>query len=148
MNPFTSLNASLQVRCRRDCHRTRIDRDVGSGCGSNARRRAGFMRWPLVVTNTARCLAVLMFVAVASQHTAQAQVLYGSLTGNVTDQTGAAITGAKVEVLNVNTSISKSTTTDDRGSYLFSDLQPGVYKVTIEATSFKTVSQRDVRIDA
>ncbi len=51
-------------------------------------------------------------------------------------------------MLRVDTNISKSTTTDDRGSYLFNDLQPGVYKVTIEATSFKTVSQRDVRIDA
>jgi hypothetical protein len=81
-------------------------------------------------------------------HAAHAQILYGSLTGNVTDQSGAVITGARVEALNIATNSAKSTTTNDRGSYLFSDLQPGVYKVTIEATSFKTVSQRDVRIDA
>lgn len=148
MNPFTSSGASHQGRWGRDCHRTRFDNDVRSRHGSGVRRRTGFMRQPLVMTITARCLAVLMFVAVALPHTGQAQVLYGSLTGNVTDQAGAAITRAKVEALRVDTNISKSTTTDDRGSYLFNDLQPGVYRVTIEATSFKTVSQTDVRIDA
>src|SRR5262249_54031615 len=77
-----------------------------------------------------------------------AQVLYGSLTGNVTDQSGAIVTDAKVEVLNVATNISTTVTTDERGSYLVSELQPGIYKVTISAGSFKTVEQTDVRVDA
>jgi hypothetical protein len=77
-----------------------------------------------------------------------AQVLYGSLTGNITDQAGAVIQKAKVEALNIGTGISKITTTDDDGLYRFSDLQPGIYKVTIESVSFKTVTQENVRIDA
>jgi hypothetical protein len=76
------------------------------------------------------------------------QVLYGSLTGNVTDQSGAVISGAKVEALNIGTNISKTANTDDRGGYLFNDLQPGVYKLTITASSFKTLIQDNVRIDA
>lgn len=148
MNPFTSSGGSLQARCGRDCHRTRFDSDVKSRHGSGVRRWAGFRSQPLIMTISARCLVALMLVAVALPRAAHAQVLYGSLTGNVTDQTGAAITGAKVEVLKVDTNRSKSTTTDDRGSYLFSDLQPGVYTVTIAAASFKTLSQKEVRIDA
>lgn len=77
-----------------------------------------------------------------------AQVLYGSLTGNVSDSTGAVVAGAKVEALNVGTNVLKTTTTDERGIYLFSDLQPGVYKVTIAAAAFKTLAQEGVRVDA
>lgn len=67
-----------------------------------------------------------------------AQVLYGSLTGNITDPSGSSVPGAKVEALNVATGIAKTATTDERGVYLFTDLQQGTYKVTISATSFAT----------
>jgi hypothetical protein len=73
-------------------------------------------------------------------------VLYGSLTGNVTDASGAAVPGAKVEVLNVATGLTRTATTDERGAYHFNDLQPGPYKVTISATSFGTVIQEGVEI--
>lgn len=66
----------------------------------------------------------------------KAQTLYGSLTGTVTDASGAAVPLAKVEALNTNTGNAKSTQTDDRGSYLMSDLQPGTYKITISAPAF------------
>jgi len=89
-----------------------------------------------------------VLLALAVPRASHAQVLYGSLTGNVTEQTGAVVSGAKVEALNVNTGVSKETTSDDAGRYLFSDLQPGVYKVTIAAANFKTLVQEDVRIDA
>jgi outer membrane receptor protein involved in Fe transport len=79
---------------------------------------------------------------------ARAQVLYGSLTGNVTDPTGAVVANAKVDALNVGTNVGKSTSTDARGVYLFSDLQPGVYDVTVEAPSFKTVVRKEVRVEA
>src|SRR5215216_6096458 len=67
-----------------------------------------------------------------------AQVLYGSLTGNVTDASGAAVPGVKVEAANSATGTVKQATTDDRGAYLFSDLQPGIYKVTVTAPAFGT----------
>ena len=79
---------------------------------------------------------------------ADAQVLYGSLTGSVTDQTNAPAVGAKVQVLNVETNVARSATTGDRGAYTFGNLLPGVYEVTIEAPSFKTVIQKGVRIEA
>ncbi len=80
--------------------------------------------------------------------TANAQVLYGSLTGNVSHGAGAAVAGAKVEALNVGTNVSKETTSNTSGAYQFSDLLPGVYRVTISAPLFKTVVQEGVHIDA
>jgi len=77
-----------------------------------------------------------------------AQVLYGSLTGNVTDTSGAAVPGAKVEVANTQTGITRQTTTDDRGVFLFSDLQTGVYKVTVSATSFSTNVAPSIAVQA
>ena len=56
----------------------------------------------------------------------QAQVLYGSLTGNVVDQTGAVVKGAKVEALNSSTGTTKSAVTDDRGVYLLNNLEIGI----------------------
>ena len=61
-----------------------------------------------------------------------------SLTGNVTDGTGAAIPTARIEVVNSGTGLVKTANTDDRGVYLLSDLLPGTYKITISAPSFST----------
>jgi hypothetical protein len=91
---------------------------------------------------------LLAIAALGVAGRADAQVLYGTLTGNITDQTGTAASGAKVQALNVATNVVKATTTDERGAFTFSNLQPGVYDVTIEAPSFKTVVHKGVRVDA
>ena len=93
------------------------------------------------------CIAVAMSVLFAPD-SAYAQVLYGSLTGNVTDASGAAVPDAKVEASNVATGVTRQVSTDDRGVYLFNDLQTGTYKVTLSAPSFRTVVQEGVNIKA
>jgi hypothetical protein len=93
-------------------------------------------------------LGALLLGVVLSAGIAPAQVLYGSLTGNVTDAADAAVPGAKVEVANTATGVTRQGTTDERGTYLFNDLQPGTYKVSITAASFRTVVQNSVPIDA
>ncbi len=119
-------------------------RSAGSPSGQ---ARSG-VRKPATQPAVLAGLLALFLLALSIPHAARAQVLYGSLTGNVTDQTGAVVSGAKIEVVNLGTSVAKSGTTDDRGVYLFSDLQPGVYRVTIAAASFKTMEQKDLRVDA
>jgi Carboxypeptidase regulatory-like domain/TonB dependent receptor-like, beta-barrel len=93
-------------------------------------------------------LALLLLVALATPRGVDAQVLYGSLTGNVTDPTGAAVAGAKVEALNIGTGVSTSIVTDERGAYIFSSLQAGLYKVTITSANFKALAQENVRIES
>ena len=96
----------------------------------------------------ARCLATLALSVLLVPAAAWAQVLYGSLVGNVTDPNGAAVEGAKVEITNVATGQVSVVNTDDRGAYSVNDLQVGVYKVAISRNSFKTNIKADVRIDA
>src|SRR5262245_59273798 len=95
----------------------------------------------------ARFLMVVLLMA-AMMGVTKAQVLYGSLTGNVTDQSGAVVSGAKVEALNTGTGQSTSVSTDARGSYVFNNLLPGVYKVTVTAQTFKALAQDNIRVDA
>lgn len=91
-------------------------------------------------------LAILI-LATLSTLPAGAQVLYGSLTGNVSDASRAAVPNAHVEVFNQGTGTTRQTATDDRGGYLMTNLQPGVYKVTVSAPALSTVAQSGVRVD-
>src|SRR4051812_686432 len=93
------------------------------------------------------CGCLLLAIACLSR-VASAQVLYGSLTGNVLDPSGAAVPSAKVEALNVGTGVNRQTSTDERGVYLFNNMETGVYKVTITTNGFKTVVQNDVAVSA
>src|SRR6266446_3150818 len=92
------------------------------------------------------CLAV--FALLALTFSAFAQVQNGQLTGTVTDPSGAAIANAKVTVANPATGFSASTTSNSSGNYTVRELPVGTYKVTAEASGFKTVSNTDVAVNA
>jgi Carboxypeptidase regulatory-like domain len=87
-----------------------------------------------------------LFCAFVAPFTSSAQVLYGSLTGNVTDKTGAAVPNAKVEAVNAGTGVAKQATTDDRGVFLIQDVQAGIYKLTIGAPAFASVVESGVQV--
>ncbi len=93
------------------------------------------------------CLMALVGI-LTTPRTGQAQVLYGSLTGNVTDTSGAAFPGARVEALNVGAGVAHQVTADGKGVYLFTELLPGTYKLTISAPNFTTVVTENVHVDA
>lgn len=95
----------------------------------------------------ARLMVLLLLTSIVPQ-AVRSQVLYGSLTGNVVDQKGAAVPGAKVEAKNLGTGVSKEMNSNETGGFQFSDLQPGLYSVTFTLASFKTLIQENVRIEA
>src|SRR5919199_181599 len=106
---------------------------------------------PMLTTIRLRFMLLTLFgvlVFASMPATTRAQVLYGSLVGNVTDPNGSAVPDAKVEITNMATGDVSTVTTDARGAYSLNDLQVGVYKVAISRTSFKTTVKEDVRIDA
>ena len=86
------------------------------------------------------CLALLVPLAVP----AAAQVLYGSVVGTVTDQTGAVVPKANVTVRNTATNETRSVATDDSGRYSAPNLPSGTYEVKVAAAGFRTFTRSDV----
>lgn len=90
-------------------------------------------------------VGALFTLAVPAGH---AQILYGTLVGNVTDSTGAVIAGATVVATNKGTNIAKATITGGAGEYQLLDLEPGIYSVSIAAKSFKKAISDAIEIRA
>jgi hypothetical protein len=64
-----------------------------------------------------------------------------SLRGTVTDSSGSAIHDAQVTVLNAATNFTRSAATSGEGNYVFVELLPGTYNLTVEAKGFKKYVQ-------
>ncbi len=92
------------------------------------------------------CLVV--FAVLALTFSAFAQVQFGQFTGTVTDPSGAAIANAKVSVRSMATDLSLFATTNANGNYTVKALPAGNYKITVEATGFKTVTNAGVTANA
>src|SRR5438477_244650 len=72
---------------------------------------------------------------------ANAQAVYGSILGTVTDPQGAAVAAAKVTVTDQNKGTIQTTATNDSGNYTVTHLIPDTYSVKVEAQGFKTSEQ-------
>ena len=67
-----------------------------------------------------------------------------SIGGTVTDSSGAAVPNVKITAQNVNTGETQTAQTDGSGLYRMTNLNPGIYDITIEHTSFKTVAYSQI----
>ena len=89
---------------------------------------------------------VLLLVALCVTGLA-AQEFRGTVTGRVTDSTGAIIPGASVTVTNVATGVAATATTNETGTYTVPYLMPGNYSVTFELIGFRKVARSvEVRV--
>jgi hypothetical protein len=70
----------------------------------------------------------------------------GNLSGTVSDNSGAVISGAQVTVIAQSTNISRETKTDDSGHYLVPLLGVATYTIRVEAQGFKISEAKDVRL--
>jgi hypothetical protein len=100
------------------------------------------------MTSYNRRLASFLFVLTlgALTPTAAAQVLYGSIVGNVTDDTRGAVPGATVTITNTETGASRDAVSDAAGRYNFPAVQPGTYQVTVKVDGFRTFTRQDVGV--
>src|ERR671918_504894 len=80
--------------------------------------------------------------------TASAQRDLGTLTGTVTDSTGAVVAGAKLQITEQATGVKYSVETDNSGTYVRPLLKPGTYTVEVEATGFRKAIQRDILLNS
>ena len=83
-----------------------------------------------------RCLLMLGSVLLLASPS-WGQTVYGSITGSVTDVSGAAVPGATVTLTNIGTTEKRGMDSDAAGSYTFVNLVPANYRLEAEKTGFK-----------
>src|SRR5437868_3080650 len=96
-------------------------------------------------------LIVTLVLAVAlghliTIHSVDAQAVNGTLLGTITDSNDAVVPGAIVTIVDVNTNIKRSATTNESGNYVFGNLPQGTYRVEVEREGFKKSAQTGVEV--
>ena len=93
---------------------------------------------------TALLLALVLFMPFA----ALAQTFRGGINGTVTDQSGAVVSGATVEAVDIATAISHKTISSSGGEFSFQDLPLGTYTVNVTGSGFKAEKIDGVMVKA
>jgi hypothetical protein len=75
------------------------------------------------------------------------QSIQSTILGTVKDQTGAAVPGVTIEVVNAGTNLTRTLTTDANGDYRVPNLEPGRYDVTAVLTGFNRWTREDIILD-
>ena len=87
------------------------------------------------------CLAAMLLSSPLA-----AQSTFGSISGTVTDTSGAAVSGATVTLTSAATGASSTFTTTADGLYSFVNLSPGQYTLNVEKAGFKHVKREDIAV--
>lgn len=77
-----------------------------------------------------------------------AQQISGSITGVVKDSQQSAIANAKITLVNPQQGTAREVSSGTDGSFVFAQVQPGAYTLTVEAAGFKKFEQTDVKVFA
>ena len=93
-----------------------------------------------------RQLWVVLLGSLLLTSVAIAQVDRGTVTGTVTDQSGAVIPDVAITVTNVATGISNNAVTSAAGIYVVPLLPPGTYRLTAEKQGFKKFTQTNILV--
>ncbi len=98
-----------------------------------------------ILRNCSRSLlcALLLVIVLMLPAAVFGQAYFGTVSGELTDATGAVVQGAKVVLTDQQKGFMFNTTSDSSGRYLFRSIPPGLYMVSVEAQGFgKTLSAR------
>lgn len=90
---------------------------------------------------TAVLLCIILFIAAPSLN---AQLLYGSIVGTVTDQSGAVVPNAQIKAVDPATGEAREVTTDESGRYTIGNVVAGTYDVSVTAPGFRLFTQKGV----
>jgi len=91
-------------------------------------------------------LGLPLMLLLASGVLAQTQMTTGVIQGAVSDQQGGVVPGADVEVKSPDTNFSKSLKTDSDGRFVFLQLSPGRYTLTVAKQGFATLVQENLTL--
>ncbi len=89
-----------------------------------------------------KLIAVVLLLSAA----ALAQDFRATVSGRVNDAAGAAVPGAQVVVINLDTTTATTVETNESGEYVVPALQPGNYRLEIEKSGFKKFVQEGIKL--
>jgi hypothetical protein len=98
-----------------------------------------------VKTRLAALIAIVVFLAGQG---AWSQANRATITGTVTDQSGAIVPGAQVTAINAGTNVPNSTVSNDVGNYVIPNLFPGVYTLQVKLNGFETFERPNIILDS
>src|ERR1700687_5692925 len=90
------------------------------------------------------CVMFLWMGAIAGTKPAEAQVSGATLSGVVTDLSGALVANAAITISNTDTGPSRNLTSNGEGFYSAPNLKPGNYEVKVSAKGFSTTLQKGI----
>jgi hypothetical protein len=90
----------------------------------------------------------MVFLVLAMLPALFSQEFRGTISGSITDPTGAVVAGAKVVVTEVNTGTKIPTVSDNAGQYTAPFLQPGDYQIAVETPGFKDYLHKAIHVGA
>lgn len=95
-----------------------------------------------------KSLAIVAIFALLPLVATAQDISSGTITGQITDPSGAVVPGARVTILEAATNASQTRTTNGKGIFFFSEVKPGMYSVTVTAQGFRktTIPQQQVLI--
>ena len=91
---------------------------------------------------------ILALALPCTQAIAQSTAFTATLSGSVSDPSGAQLSGATISLTAPDRGISREFTTDAAGTYVFSQLPPGIYTLQVSAPGFKTYKQMGIEMAA
>src|SRR6202035_6084431 len=91
------------------------------------------------------CLVWLLFSLVANFTWAQSET--ATVSGQVVDPSGLNVTGAQVNLVDIDRDTSTSATTNNSGLYTFPSVRPGRYRIAVTAAGFKVVNVTGVTVN-
>ncbi len=101
-----------------------------------------------ICVQSALLLVLSTIVGIVVMPGATAQTLNtGRVLGTITDQTGAVVPMAEVQLVNVGTNATQTATTNSSGEYGFAAVVPGTYRLTVKMTGFRQASVTDLVVE-
>ena len=89
---------------------------------------------------------LLVFSALVATSSLHGQISSADILGNAFDPSGAALVGVKISATQLSTGITRDTTSSEAGSYLFSTLPIGHYRLKAEINGFRNAIVEDVAV--
>src|SRR5690348_7472714 len=91
-------------------------------------------------------LLLVMTVSVFLSSSVRGQLATSTISGVVSDPSGAVVPRARVTIMDLGTRAARSTETDQGGTYQIADLRPGKYSLEVKKNDFKTLNLRGITL--